>query len=506
MLPLELLRVRRHGGRVRPLYLDVERHGGLCRTLIDVFEAHVGLKKGWLESKLEELENASGDFKLVRGLSTLLFRRCSFRVRRDLAVDPKTARRVVFEHASIPPITAEERAEVIRAAASRLGVSPEALEEALWADSDSELVLESFLRPDPAALVAEYNLECARTLVARASRLRVYSGPEWRRVFMLAKRFWLMYLAARDEEGFGLVVEGVGETRGSNLYAERLVSFFDGLLNLRDWRLVAEVPARSGGRRHVFELDSQEALRLGFGRVVVPAAPSFDSEVERRFYYAFRSLNTGWTIERESEPLLAGGEVFIPDFTLKKDGRKVFVEIVGFWTKDYLERKARKLALLRGVDLIVLADKSHSSSKLSEIPGVIFFEGDVPLKPILEFLKRKEGEARPSVVVGGSGGFGDMVDLDELKRRLGGGFEQEYARLLGEGYVAVGPKLVSRRLFEEVSAKIKALGEPTYEAADRVCSQLGLPTQPVLEALGYRVRWLGLDPSKVVVEKASRTG
>lgn len=505
MLPTELLRVRRWRGRVQPLYISFERHGELCRTLIEVFEAHVGLKKAWLESKLEELESTQADFKLVRGLATLLMRRCVFRVKPNLPVEPKVARRVVFEEASLPPLSAEERAEVIARAASRLGVSPQALEEALWADSDSELVLESFVRPDPATLVAEYNLETARNLVSRALKLRVYSSSDWKRVFLLAKRFGLMYQASRDHRGFGLVVEGAQYANNSNAYADSMVSFFDGLLNTRGWRVVADVPSRGGRYTFAFELDSEEASKLGFGYVGVGGGqPSFDSEVERRFYYAFRSLNTGWEIEREPDPLLAGDEVFLPDFKLTRGGVSVYLEIVGFWTKEYLERKLKKLSQLRDVDMIVLADRSHSSTRLAEIPGVIFFEGDVPLKPILDILRRKQGGGEELGVGVGEAleELGDTVDVAELKKRFGSGYEREIARLVGAGYVQLGPILARRELVERAAAEIRSLGRLTYDAVEGICSRLGLPAQGLLEALGYRVKWLGLDPSKVVIEPA----
>jgi hypothetical protein len=40
-----------------------------------------------------------------------------------------------------------------------------------------------------------------------------------------------------------------------------------------------------------------------------------------------------------------GEELFLPDFTLRHaDGREALIELVGFWTPEYLEAKARKVA------------------------------------------------------------------------------------------------------------------------------------------------------------------
>ena len=47
--------------------------------------------------------------------------------------------------------------------------------------------------------------------------------------------------------------------------------------------------------------------------------------------------------------------MLIPDFGFEKEGLKVYLEVVGFWTPDYLERKIRKLSSIAGVDMIIVA-------------------------------------------------------------------------------------------------------------------------------------------------------
>ncbi len=70
----------------------------------------------------------------------------------------------------------------------------------------------------------------------------------------------------------------------------------------------------------------------------------FDSKIEKTFLEKFELFNTGWTIEREPEPIITKQKTaFIPDFILTKFDNRVFVEIIGFWTKEYLERKISKI-------------------------------------------------------------------------------------------------------------------------------------------------------------------
>ncbi len=100
----------------------------------------------------------------------------------------------------------------------------------------------------------------------------------------------------------------------------------------------------------------------GTGRVA-EAATIYDSSIEQSFAEAFAALErghgtSGWRLEREPEPLLpasGAGGIFIPDFALTRGPRRIYVEILGFWTPAYRERKIQKLQQLKGRGDLVLA-------------------------------------------------------------------------------------------------------------------------------------------------------
>jgi predicted nuclease of restriction endonuclease-like RecB superfamily len=120
----------------------------------------------------------------------------------------------------------------------------------------------------------------------------------------------------------------------------------------------------------------------------------YDSTTEEKFARSFISYGTGWTLRREPEPLIAGTHVLIPDFRFEKDGMKVYLEVVGFWTPEYLARKINKLNSIAGVDMIVAADESLACSKLDRLKGkalVIYYKREVPMKPIVDHLREREG-------------------------------------------------------------------------------------------------------------------
>jgi hypothetical protein len=45
----------------------------------------------------------------------------------------------------------------------------------------------------------------------------------------------------------------------------------------------------------------------------------------------------------------------IPDFSFEKDGMKAYLEVVGFWTEEYLAKKFNECSTNRSIPGLVLA-------------------------------------------------------------------------------------------------------------------------------------------------------
>jgi len=112
------------------------------------------------------------------------------------------------------------------------------------------------------------------------------------------------------------------------------------------------------------------------GRSDLPAsAPRlYDSRIEERFTREFRRLAPEWDVFREPEPIAADGTLIFPDFALQQrsdPGRRWLLEIVGFWTPDYV---ARKLALYRKARvsrLILCIDEARNCAEADLPPGAL---------------------------------------------------------------------------------------------------------------------------------------
>src|SRR5262249_48093827 len=115
MIPLNLLRVKisNRGRSIMPIFCGSHNDLLLATSIIKEFEESCMKKdkKRLIEDRLVLIENEHGDFKLVRGLSTLLERRSTF-VRASeteplkdvgharVPAEPHVIRRILFEESS----------------------------------------------------------------------------------------------------------------------------------------------------------------------------------------------------------------------------------------------------------------------------------------------------------------------------------------------------------------------------------------------------------------------
>jgi len=121
----------------------------------------------------------------------------------------------------------------------------------------------------------------------------------------------------------------------------------------------------------------------------------FDSSIEQTFAEAFTALARsqgvdGWRLEREPEPLLLDSSIFIPDFAVTRSQQRIYVEILGFWTPAYRERKLQKLLQLQDRHDLVLAlpvDAKDAFSRILTAFPVVLYEGQLSATDVLAVLR-----------------------------------------------------------------------------------------------------------------------
>jgi predicted nuclease of restriction endonuclease-like RecB superfamily len=136
----------------------------------------------------------------------------------------------------------------------------------------------------------------------------------------------------------------------------------------------------------VLKLDSQSGLssRACVGR-------EFDSKVEQAFYEEWKAApeTAPWQLLREAELLHDGQFVFFPDFVFQHpDGRRVLLEIVGFWTPEYLEHKQWVLSRFRNERIILaVARTNRSAFPVSDFHQILEYKTKLSVRDVLTALQ-----------------------------------------------------------------------------------------------------------------------
>lgn len=520
-MPSHLLVTRRRRDTIRPIYaLLTKRNLAIAQSLIQTYIDHVGKRRGDLSDAISGLEEVGHDYRYVRGLSTLLDRRCQ--LESSTIIDPVEARRQAFTiaHRNGFPTTPEARQKALGEAASALAVTVEELEASLYGDLSEELVLRAFGPVAPEALLKQYNLSLTQTLIFYATELTFTTLGNWQRLFRQIKWLGLIYTITRGYGTYEVKVDGPASLFKLNRrYGTSLAKIVPIITQNQKWRISAKILRRRRARRLLdLELDSEKHGGL-IEPLEKPEEPTlYDSQIERDFARRFEALDTGWTLVREPHPISAGRQVIIPDFGLQKGGVTVYLEVAGFWTPQYLAKKVKKLEQLDEVDMIVAADNTLACARLDRMAkklNLVYYKKRIPLKPILEHLKALEQrmviEQIRRLRVESLPMQQPLVELSELARELGV-LTESVRQIVKErkvpGYRQLGDLLIKEGMLSEIKQRLEdALRQHelnSYEASQIIENAGGRKPTLLLEALGYEIEWHGIDPHSAKIRRRDK--
>lgn len=410
MLTADLARSRTTENEVQPLFIDAseERYRATARELLELFVDHLGEPKGDLEDAIDELTIADTDYKIVQGLAKLLKDECEFEV--QATVDPHEIRQRLFEKANErypivrQPTLSEDtqKLEVYSAVADELGISLEACYTGMYADleenkrlvqfgnrtasgydaadessSTTKLTGSSDEQYDQTALtvdwlLARYNLALAQAVLYDASEMRIRVWDAFGTVFSYVKLFGLMHRiypidtdgnrvhSTDAATGYEAVLDGPASLFSkSQKYGIRMANFLPALPLCDRWEMDAEILAdETDAETRRFTLDQTAGLVSHYS-----AGQQFDSDLERTLARKWERATTEWELHRERDVFDLGSEVMIPDFAIEHpDGQRVILEIVGFWTPEYLKSKLAKIRQVEADNFVLAVSENLSCS------------------------------------------------------------------------------------------------------------------------------------------------
>ncbi|MFH0981436.1 MAG: DUF790 family protein [Planctomycetota bacterium] len=395
MLSKELAIYTCKRGRAYPDCLTRETHAHyvpLVGRLLAIYRNGRGRTREQLHRAAEAVFQAEPDCppQRIRAFIRLLDQASEYQT--DVDGRAYRLRQRVFELAALRhPLVGEPDAlfqhaerEVKQAIAAEVGLPWPEIERALYAD------LPAFHRlkkmdgyATPEALLRRYNVAQAQTLLFWAEEMTVVAREDFKRIFRHAKFNGLLHeVEAVGPQTYRLRFSGPASVlRHTRRYGVNMAKFLPGLLACRGWQVSARLCLPCGIA--TFELSPRNKLQSD-----LPTEVTFDSEVERSFAEKFGAERDGWTLHREGGFLVRDQRVFVPDFVFRHaDGTQVYLEIAGFWTPAYLEKKRQTLALFADAPIIVAV----AASVAAELPALpvetIPYRTRLRIGPVLERLQ-----------------------------------------------------------------------------------------------------------------------
>lgn len=277
------------------------------------------------------------------------------------------------------------RGPALDVVANELGLERAALEDALFADLPGERRLVLPELPDPPELALRVNHAVAQRVVRGATAIDVTLSGAARPVIrqLLLRR--LLLVARPVDNGVHLRISGpIALFRHTTRYGRALGSVVPVLRAADSFVIIAH--HRRGGRPIPVRVTSDDPV------FPAGAAPKrFDSKLEERFAREFLKAAPDWDLVREPEPVEIDGSYVFPDFAVahRRDRtRRWLLEIVGYWSPDYLDAKLRRLSRAGRADLIVCVDTSRGDGRRWQTAGIVVpFEKRVDPADVLRIIE-----------------------------------------------------------------------------------------------------------------------
>lgn len=240
---------------------------------------------------------------------------------------------------------------------------------------------------DGPALLARYNVAQVQAALYDAVSMSVWATDDFKTILRYAKLARLMHAITRAGRGeYHLRFDGPASVlRETRRYGTAMARFLPALVACRGWRMHAVLRTRRRGWTVGLDLSSEDGLHSR-----LPPPEEFDSQVEEAFARKWGAeKRDGWSLVREGEILHHGQKVFVPDFVFRhEDGRTVLLEIIGFWTPEYLEAKLQTLRTFQNHHILLAVAESATKRLPPLPPGTVTYKTALHIKDVLERLEQ----------------------------------------------------------------------------------------------------------------------
>lgn len=395
-------------GLARPDRLTRKQHGHYLRyaeRMLAIYRAGIGRRRRELHRDVQALFDDEPDCepRRIAAFCKLLDELAAYHS--DARGAAALRLRVFAVAAEYHPLVGERsrlfdhvESEVKSRIAAHIGRPWTEIERDLYADVISEHRLVRFGDDaDAERLLSRYNVAQVQACLYRAERATILARDDLKTILRHAKLARLLHRIARlGPAEYRIDLDGPASVLWqTRRYGVDFAKFLTALLSCRGWQLTAWMRAPWGQPARL-ELSGAEGLKT-------PVTPpeEFDSSVEAGFADKFGTApRDGWRLERETEVLFDGQTVFVPDFVFRhEDGTVVLLEIVGFWTPEYLAAKRETLRRFRKHHILVAVAEANVRQGALIPDGFITYKTALKLEPVMVALEQARPPSRNRAAV-----------------------------------------------------------------------------------------------------------
>ncbi|MCL4452650.1 MAG: DUF790 family protein [Candidatus Thermoplasmatota archaeon] len=345
-------------------------------------------------------------------------------------VDSMALREDVFRAARIPPVSAGEKQLILAPVEEKYGLDYDGIINGLYADKESEMVLTRVYDGDPMEISRKYNMEQLETIMGKCSSLTITSASNWSYLITSIKRLGLLY----NTNISGTELQAVTVTGPLSIFEnpDRYASRFAQLM----YRI---------SRLEKWSIEGDIKVKDKFEKTVKMYKLNLSDAVSYYLPQNLQKEEITYDFVRRADPLIVDGDVYFPDYVIRIFDRDIYINITSKYLSKRDEEIKRKLKGKADWENIYVLDQKDKAIK----DGIIF--------------------------------YGD-INFQSLKSIL----EEKYS----------GKKQLNSELDDSSIGSIKKELEKLYPDTDKMFAYIesqGLVPERVLPAMGYKLKWRGLD-------------
>ncbi|MGC8561635.1 MAG: DUF790 family protein [Thermoplasmata archaeon] len=441
MFPTQLMSVRRSKkGTLRSVFLT-EENSDYCTSIIDLFSRSKGRSRGEIEEELKTVELKVQNPKILRGLALIMFRASEFR--KPSPLDAEAVRKAIFSIARKPVVNPEERKAVLERVASSMSATIQEVDDAIYGDKESNMILASPFNASPDILAKKFNGEQIETVIMKSLWVEVATRNHLNDFIRNLRTKGLLYEERVEDDRHIIRVNGpVSIFERSERYGVKLALFVRYVLSHDDWEINASVSLKnSAGRKKkddfIYHIDESISDLILKEDVTDERLPSFVNSNPK-------------SIEIE-------GTIMTPEYAIRSGDSEVAIFVSPL---TYYEDEQLKVTKIRNAgvpaEVFCLLESKEKCPK-----GAICFKEDVDWWRIREYLAQKYPSEKSRE---------NRDDKPEAVQR---------------------PKGKLPEITQKIISHLNSL-YPDDQAMVDYLDFMGIPPDEGLRAAGFEITWKGL--------------